>query len=353
MPQLNKVCHLLSSLKIGGAERFCIDLSLEQQKMGYEVTIISFGSTNDELYNVAVKENINVIIFNKKWWTRNITLCSILKKFNILHLHSPVILKVILLTLPLLTKQEIIYTRHGEGLYQEFIWKLTHKLAKPFISAVTFVSQNGQRVFNKIHRWSNIQQQVIENGISVSDLKIVKTNSPILRIGSVGRMVPLKSQRDLIQAWANLPENIKSNIELHLIGDGECRQLLEKQVLALGAQKSIFFHGFLNDRFKILALFDLLVVSSESEGLSIAILEAMAQQKPVIATNVGGNPRLIQNNLTGVLYEYGDIKHLTSAILDYYQKPETLNQHGINAQTHVKTNYSLNKTAREYDGLYQ
>ena len=89
--------------------------------MGYEVTIISFGSTNDELYNVAIKANINVIIFNKKWWSKNITLCSILKKFNILHLHSPVILKVILLTLPLLTQQKIIYTRHGEGLYSLFL----------------------------------------------------------------------------------------------------------------------------------------------------------------------------------------------------------------------------------------
>jgi len=353
MPQLNKVCHLLSSLKIGGAERFVIDLSLEQLKLGYEVTIISFGSTNDDLYNVAVKANINVIIFNKKWWSKNITFLRLLKKFNILHLHSPVILKVMLLTIPFLNKQKTIYTRHGEGLYKEPIWKLVHKLAKPFISAVTFVSKNGQCVFRNIHGWNNTKQQVIENGISVSKKKLIKSDLKILRIGSVGRMVPLKSQTDLIKAWAELPEKIRTNVELHLIGDGECRASLEQQVTQLKAQDSIFFHGFLSERFEILSLFDLLVVNSESEGLSIAILEAMSQAKAVIATNVGGNPQLVKQNVTGLLYEYGNIKQLTNAIKSYHYNTELLYSHGINAQNHIKENYSLNKTAREYDAIYQ
>jgi len=353
MPQLNKVCHLISSLKIGGAERFVIDLSLEQMKMGYEVTIISFGSMNDELYNVAVIANINVIIFNKKWWSKNITTLKLLKSFNILHLHSPVILKVILLAIPLLNKQIIIYTRHGEGLYKELVWKLVHKLAKPFISAVTFVSKNGQCVFRNVHGWHNTKQQVIENGISVSKDKLIKTNLKTLRIGSVGRMVPLKSQTDLIQAWSELPDEIRTKIELHLIGDGECRASLEQQVVLLKAEKSIVFHGFLSDRIEILSLFDLLVVSSESEGLSIAILEAMSQAKAVIATNVGGNPRLIKHDVTGMLYEYGDIKQLTNAIVVYYRNAELLYNHGINAQNHIIENYSLNKTTREYDGIYQ
>ncbi|MCI2282225.1 glycosyltransferase family 4 protein [Colwellia sp. MSW7] len=309
-------------------------------------TILSFGSEDDDLYKVAVKANIRVILLKKKWWSKNLDTFDVLKKFDVLHLHSPIILKVILLLIPALTHRKLIYTRHGEGQYDTISWKVVHILARPFISATTYVSTNGQNVFNKVHGWKNTPQKVIENGINIPNDIIVDNEPTVLRIGSVGRMVPLKSQKDLILAWANLPIKIRSKVEIHLIGDGVCREILEQQVVNLNAQMSIFFHGFLSDRFDILSLFDLLVVSSESEGLSIAILEAMAHAKPVIATRVGGNPQLVKDDLTGYLYEYGDIKKLSNTILTYYQNMEVLERHGNNAKKHVQDNYSLEKTAR-------
>lgn len=355
MQQFSRVCHLLSSLKVGGAERFVIDLSTEQQKMGHQVTIISFGSKKDELYNIAKKAGVHVIVLSKKWFNNNKLTLNELTSFDVIHLHSPVILKAILVLLPFLHKQKVIYTRHGEGHYNSTIWSIVHWLAKPFMSAITFVSYDGKKVFQTDHGWSQIQQQVIENGICIENecSSPNRTNSNKLRLGSVGRMVPLKGQHDLITAWSKLPIEIQKNIEIHLIGDGESRAFLEKKVTDLGASSSIYFHGFVTDRDSISNLFDMLVVNSESEGLSIAILEAMAKIKPVIATNVGGNPRLVINNKTGMLYEFGDVNCLTDLIVQYYENKDLIIEHGVNAREYVKENYSLTSTANKYDLLYK
>ena len=357
MQQFLRVCHLLSSLKIGGAERFVIDLSIEQKKMGHKVTIISFGSKQDELYNVASEAGIKVIMLSKKWFNNNKVTLQELNAFDIIHMHSPVILKAILVLLPFFNKQKLIYTRHGEGHYNSAVWTAVHWLAKRFISATTFVSFDGQKVFQADHNWKNIRQRVIENGICIDN-----KNEPAdrhreslgkLRLGSVGRMVPLKGQHDLIAAWSKLPIEIQKDIEIHLIGDGESRDFLENKTSDLSATSSIYFHGFITDRDTIANLFDVLVVSSESEGLSIAILEAMAKSKPVIATNVGGNPRLVIDNKTGMLYEFSDVKYLTELITRYYETKSLIAEHGASAHAYVKENYSLTNTANKYDLLYQ
>jgi glycosyltransferase involved in cell wall biosynthesis len=93
-------------------------------------------------------------------------------------------------------------------------------------------------------------------------------------------------------------------------------------------------------------------VTSESEGLSIAILEAMAEGKPVIGSNVGGNSRLVIDNVTGVLYPFGDIVKLQSAIMKYVNNEDLLYFHGKQALKHVTNNFSINSAMKKYESLY-
>jgi len=352
MLQLKKICHILSSLKIGGAERFVIDLCVEQNKNGYITEILSFGSESDELVEIASSHNIKVTHITKKWWTNNVLTLKTLKKFNVLHIHSPVSLKAILLISPFLFGQKLIYTRHGEVRYNSTIWIFIHRLIRPFINAVTFVSKNGQKVFQEDHSWPNNTHQIIENGIPLSTSIQTRLNKNKLRLGSVGRVVELKKQSHLIKAWNDLPLDIKSNIEIHIIGDGDCYKNLKQQAIQCELSPNIIFHGFMNERVKIQKLFDLLVVTSESEGLSIAILEAMAEGKPVIGSNVGGNSRLIIDDVTGFLYPFGDIIKLQSAIMKYINDDDLLYHHGKQALAHVTSNFSINLAMKKYESIY-
>jgi len=352
MQQLKKVCHILSSLKIGGAERFVIDLCVEQNKNRCIAEILSFGSESDELVEVAKNHKIKVTHITKKWWTNNILTLKTLKEFNVLHIHSPVSLKAVLLISPFLSGQRLIYTRHGEGRYNSTVWIFVHKLIRPFINAVTFVSKNGQKVFQEDHPWPNKVHKVIENGIPLSTNIQGRLNKNKLRIGSVGRVVELKKQSHLIKAWNDLPLVIKSKIEIHIIGDGDCYENLKEQAIQCELSQNIVFHGFMNDRVNIQKLFDLLVVTSESEGLSIAILEAMAEGKPVIGSNVGGNSRLIIDDVTGFLYPFGDIVKLQNAIKKYINDESLLCTHGKQALEHVVSNFSINVTMKKYESIY-
>lgn len=352
MQQLKKVCHVLSSLKIGGAERFVIDLCIEQNTYGYDTEILSFGEHSDPLVEVARDNNIKVTHITKKWWTNNLLTMRFLKKFTVLHIHSPVSLKAIFLISPFLSKQTIIFTRHGEGHYNTPIWILVHKLIEPFIYAVTFVSTNGKKVFISDHNWPQKKHQVIENGVPLSSNTLPPSKNDKLRLGSVGRVVDLKKQSHLLQAWDELPINIKSIIEVHIIGDGEAYNDLKQQASLFKFNQNIIFHGYKSDRNEIQSLFDLLVVTSESEGLSIAILEAMADGKPVIGSNVGGNSRLIIEETTGALYPFGDIQKLKKAILRYFNDDTLLRTHGENALKHVIQNFSINAAMKKYEKLY-
>lgn len=353
MQQPLRICHLLSSLKIGGAERFVIDLSLQQIKNGHNVTIISFGASSDELYDVVKKENINIILLNKRWYSANKQTYDTLKNFDVLHIHSPVTLKALLLTLPFYKDTKLIYTRHGEGRYDSLTWKIVHQCVKPFVSALTFVSENGQKVFSQVHRWHDKKQIIIENGISPPTIASPAIFGEKFKLGSVGRMVDLKKQAHLIEAWALLDENERENIELHFIGDGECKSQLEQQAKKYNLSNNIIFHGFMNERHEIQKLFDVLVVTSQSEGLSIAILEAMIESKAVIGSDVGGNPKLIHNQKTGILYPFGNINALKTAIALYYNNTDIAKNHGIYALDHVTKNYSLMNAAQQYEILYQ
>jgi len=352
MQQLKKVCHILSSLNIGGAERFVIDLCIEQNNNGYTAEILSFGTSEDKLVNVAKINNIKVTHITKKWWTNNLSTLNVLKRFNVLHIHSPVSLKAILLISPFLHDQKLIYTRHGEGRYNSRIWTFVHKMISPFINAVTFVSKNGQKVFQIDHPWPKKKHQVIENGIPLPSTYPVPLKNNKLRLGSVGRVVELKKQSHLISAWNTLPLDIKSNIEIHIIGNGSCYKSLVQQAAQCELNQNIVFHGFMRDRIEIQKLFDILVVTSESEGLSIAILESMAEGKPVIGSDVGGNSRLIINDSTGYLYPFGDICKLQSVIMKYINNDNLLCEHGKKALTHVTDNFSINSAMKKYESIY-
>jgi glycosyltransferase involved in cell wall biosynthesis len=99
--------------------------------------------------------------------------------------------------------------------------------------------------------------------------------------------------------------------------------------------------------------FNLFVLPSKAEGISNTILEAMACDLPVVATNVGGNPDLVDDNVTGKIVPSEDPLSLSNAMLNYLQEKALAKQHGIAGGQRVKTNFSIEAMLQNYDDLYQ
>jgi len=349
-----KIVHIVSSLNVGGAERFVLDLSKEQQQnRSYIVKVISLGSKNDQLISEAISNNIKVETVSKaNSVVGQIKLFSVLLGADVIHFHSSWALKAARLIVPFLNKR-VIYTRHGAAKLDSHDWIKIHNKLKSHINAVTFVSEEAKEVFSDSYQWESTQLpfKVINNGVVIPQIARQLNNKP-LKIGSVGRFVKLKNQINLLES-AVLLKNLSCNFEIHFFGDGECRSQLITFVNKHLSASEVTFHGMVKDRSQVYKDIDVLVVTSETEGLSLAIMEAMSFGIPVVATNVGGTPQLITNNKQGWLFEYNNKEQLSEILFNLLDNLNSLVDAGKASRKSMRDNYSIKNAAKEYKNLYE
>lgn len=132
-------------------------------------------------------------------------------------------------------------------------------------------------------------------------------------IGLVARLEAVKGIEYLLQATKLLAADLP-DVGLVIIGDGSLEGRLKSISRSLGIERNVSFPGYLSNPLPIVAGFDVYVLPSLSEGLNVTLLEAMALERPVVATAVGGNPELVLNGRTGLLVPPRDPQALATAI---------------------------------------
>ena len=347
------IIHVVSSLQVGGAERFVIDLCNAQRRSGWHASILSYGSPTDPLVVICSRSGIPVIHRQKYSISSYLRWRRALASADVIHLHSPAVLKPLSIVLPIFERPRIIYTRHGATLPPGRHWSTIHRIAERYIDEVAFVSNECMEKFMSAFDWSEKHSHVVENGIEIPASRLTVGKNPKFRLSMVGRMVPLKQQITLLQALSYLDEPKHERISLDFFGDGECRASLEDYANQQLGKIDVRFHGNVSDRGQIYANTDLLVVTSETEGLSIAMLEAMAYGIPVVATNVGGNPRLVIDGQTGRLFEYDDPQALSTILSELIESPLILEKWGTAARDRVSETFSLQSTTEKYEKIYR
>jgi len=168
----------------------------------------------------------------------------------------------------------------------------------------------------------------------------------------VGRLVEVKDHRTLLIAFKRVIEKGKRAI-LILVGDGPLRNELEALSQQLGIANAVRFVGYRSDVQEILQRGTVFVLSSLSEGNSVALLEAMAAGLPVVATDVGGNSEILEHEKTGLLVPPADPNALSDAILRVLDDPrlsKSLSQAAMNA---VRQRYSFDAMMASYLRIYQ
>ena len=350
-----KITHIVSSLNVGGAERFVIDLCQVQQQNDYQVNIVSLGSKYDDLVSEAENKGIQVDIISQIHGWRLVQAYKQLSMADIIHFHSPHAVKLFNPFIGMLRSRSIIYTRHGAAPLEAKHWRRMHRKIRPYINAITFVSQEGMDNFQSTHHWSDLPMLVIDNGIDINALRIDSSDreSKPLRLGSVGRMVKLKGQVTLLEAVAGLSKEQRDQVAIDFFGDGDCRAALESFAKRHLPDANVNFHGMVGDRDDIYNAFDVLCVTSETEGLSLAVIEAMAYKKAVLATNVGGNPKLVEHGVNGLLFEYADSDTLKAFISELLAEPSRVTAMGEKGRQKVEQFFSLQATAAKFDELYK
>jgi glycosyltransferase involved in cell wall biosynthesis len=134
-------------------------------------------------------------------------------------------------------------------------------------------------------------------------------------------MADHKGQRYLIEAVPDVLREFPA-AKFVIVGDGELRSDLEARAARLGIEDSVVFAGFRNDVPEILRVFDVFVMSSYLEGLCTSIMDAMATGIPVVASDAGGIPEIVQNEVNGLLVPARKPSTLAEAILRMLNNPK-------------------------------
>ena len=169
----------------------------------------------------------------------------------------------------------------------------------------------------------------------------------------ISRMNDSVKRHDLfLRAAKRLAERFPQ-VRFVLVGDGPLRAGLEALANQLGLADRVIFLGNRRDVPAVLATLDISVLPSASESLSNVILESMAAGVPVVAAQVGGNPELVQNGTTGLLFPSGDEEQFCRAMEMLVTRPELRKQLGESACQRAQAEYSIPKVRDRYQELYR
>ena len=189
----------------------------------------------------------------------------------------------------------------------------------------------------------------IHNGIDLSRVRATRSAGEVRRelgiaadalvIGTAGRLVPVKAQASLLQA-ARLVREQRRDARFVIAGDGPLRDDLIRTARALGIAGECVFTGSRADIYDVMAAMDVFVLPSLHEGIPMALLEAMALRRPVVASAVGGMVEIIDDRSNGLLVAPRDERGLASACLALAADPDLARGLGETARQTVEKRFS-------------
>jgi glycosyltransferase involved in cell wall biosynthesis len=202
---------------------------------------------------------------------------------------------------------------------------------------------------------------VVVNGVDVAAIDAARSGDEVRRelglpegvpvIGLVGRLDHWgKGHKELFEAMATLKE--RHGLHALIVGGGRKIDEVRQVAASLGLAGVVTFLGPRRDVPDLLNAMDIFVLPSYSEGVSLALLEAMAAGKPVIATAVGGLPEVVTEGDNGLLIPPRDAEALAGALARLLTDPALAQRLGANARARVRENFSLDRLGREINEIY-
>jgi N-acetyl-alpha-D-glucosaminyl L-malate synthase BshA len=162
---------------------------------------------------------------------------------------------------------------------------------------------------------------------------------------------PVKRVPDVVEIFAIVRGAMPA--KLILVGDGPDRGAAEFLVRKYGLQKDVLFLGKQDNVYEKLAAADLFLLPSQLESFGLAALEAMACEVPVIATNVGGVPEVVEHGVDGFLVEPGDVGEAARYAIEILSRTDRGREMGKIARLHAKKNYCANDVIPAYESYYK
>lgn len=242
--------------------------------------------------------------------------------------------------------------------------KLMRYILKKFSTRIIAVSESTRQHYIKSGALPEKKIITMYNGIDLApfsdninndhkqiyDMLNIAKDSRILITVAVLREP--KGIQNMLQAMPHIMHQFPNTVYL-IVGDGSYAQHLKSLATQLGVQKNVRFTGFRNDVAKFLAISDIFVLPTLDDALPTVLIEAMAACKPLIASNVGGVPELLQDQINGLLVPPDNVDALASACIKLLTQQETATQMAKAGKKIAEQEFDVKKQAQNLEKLYQ
>lgn len=258
------------------------------------------------------------------------------------------------------TGKPLVFTEHGR--FYPDVSSAKRKLINPILqtrtASITSISNATKQALVTYENFSEHKIEVIYNGIADSTCE--RSDSLALQLGlkpdqivfgTISRLDPIKNQTMMLQAFSRCL-NEYPQARMLIVGDGPTRAELESLVDKLGIRHALIFTGFQPKPQQYLALMDVFLLPSLSEGTSMTLLEAMCFAKPSLATAVGGTPEIIVDGVTGLLTPNNDEDALAAAMMKLASSQLLRQSLGEKARAEYESRFTLANMVDCYEALY-
>lgn len=363
------ILHLRDSPYVDGPGRTILESANRIDSYKYRYFIGAFCKRNmpaTPFYNAAVNRGLDAFRINESNSMDATALMQIMQiiereKIDIIHSHE-VRSDIIALIAGKMTGVAVATTLHG-WIGNDFKARVLTFIDKHILRFFDHVIPVSEKMKNKILRYRVRKENitVLYNALvldqyqrNLSDRTLrrgLKIGENALLVGNIGRLSPEKGQNDFILAARNVVGRYKDVFFL-LVGEGNERPKLESLVQNIGISDKVLFLGYRNDMISIYNNLDLVVQSSFTEGMPNVVLEALAMETPVIATDVGGTSEAVINNVTGVLIQPGKPDELAEQIIKFIKSRDRFEKMSIKGKKAVEAKFGFDERTKKLSLIY-
>ena len=189
-------------------------------------------------------------------------------------------------------------------------------------------------------------------GARAETRRVLGVSQEAFVVGWVGRMTAVKRTDDVLLAFKGLLDRGIDGY-LCLVGDGPDRDHLERYAHELGIVRRCLFVGYQDEVGRFYQAIDALILPSTNEGTPVSVIEALAAERPAVATRVGGIPDVIRAGVDGFLVEVGDSAALAEQLTVLARDPARRAEMGAAGRANVLERYAVERLVDDVDLLYR
>lgn len=359
--------HVLLTMGVGGAEKLVYDMirRLDPATVSSSVCCLQdVGPLGDSLREQGVPvflcERRQGVDWSMVGWLRQLMAAE---RIDVIHAHQYTPMFYATLAAASLSGVRVVYTEHGRLYPEQWNWKryLFNPLLSLGLDHIVSIAESTARAMARYDNFPARKIKVVHNGVDIDACRTTVDPAAKRRslgldaqcriIGTAARLEEIKNIPMMLRVFKRVLA-ARPDTVLLIAGRGTQEENLKALAAEMGMADQVRFLGLRFDMDEIYPLFEVFLLTSFTEGISVTLLEAMANGVPAVVTGVGGNPEVVVDELTGFMIPLNDEVSMTERILELMNSPVKAKLLGFNAKDRVESHFSFSGMLDSYIKMY-